>query len=1080
MPKSRRPLVYATVAQDREGVGATRELSAALASAGFDVFPGPAEEPFFSSSHSAEDHPSRDAFAAVVVVSPGALESKEMIAEIDALIGRASRDPSFRLFAMATESVAIDDVAESPLRPLVEIQFAEGEKLRERIDAIVRTLLETVEPEPTWRTEVQAGEALEPQAEVTLPSFSRAALRALSFAEQMLGNDAGDLARLRTAALLGALRASVVSGMGPTTGDVVRLVLDRQTGRDALETLAAAADAAGLKPVENREPDAMTVDGLMASRVGPLVEDAIAIHRLVGADGVDLRHVLATGVDRAVSVDALAELRITLSELRERWRPSIAERWPAESSAAWDAILAEPSTEFDLAGGVSRDAVDPTRGIPLAEDRLGVGPYVAMLATVIADSRTPEPLSIGLFGEWGSGKSYFMGLLREQVAQLSRYGDPYCRGVRQIGFNAWHYSDTNIWASLGDEIFEELAKVAEPVEELRRELREQHAESLQRRQELEAETEDARRETAQLRRELDKAREARSTSARDVVQALAESEDVQRDVAAAFHRLGIDDSDEQVRLLATEVRGTAADADALRIAFAGRRGRVLLALVLLLVVAVAALAAAAPAVGKWFAGGSVAAFVALLSAVAWLLARVRSAFRVVRAADAKAVRNAVEEPLRRLRTAEEQERELEARRDDAAGRVAELGRELAALSPGERTYGFLAERAASEDYRRYLGVISTVRKDFEQLVERLKDWRDHPDPDDGRPRIDRIVLYIDDLDRCSSRQVVEVLQAVHLLLALDLFVVVVGVDPRWLVRSLQNEYPAALTGDDEELPERWEASPHDYLEKIFNIPFALPRMSPGGFKQLLGSFAASPADGIHRPTTEGPAGSEEPLVPVNGGGLSPTSAPAVVGLEALSEAAAAIADEPEIEVRPLTDPELELLASLAPLVSTPREAKRLANLYRLLRSSRDLSPASRFLGDDDRPGEYQAVVVLLGLLSGHAWLLEDVLAAQPADNVLGGLVRRPSGSTWRQFVAGLEPKQQDGAWRNDVMGALDGRDVPSWQQLHTGLAKTTSLVQLQDLTVFQLWAPLVARFSFLLSPFVAAERTERSEQEVPA
>ncbi len=494
----------------------------------------------------------------------------------------------------------------------------------------------------------------------------------------------------------------------------------------------------------------------------------------------------------------------------------------------------------------------------------------------------------------------------------------------------------------------------------------------------------------------------------------------------------------------------------------------------------AALAAAAPAVGQWLAGGSAAAFVALLSAVAWLLARVRSALRVVRAADAKAVRDAVKEPLNRLQSAEERQHELEASRDDAAGRVAELGRELAALSPGERTYGFLAERAASEDYRRYLGVISTVRKDFEQLVDRLKDWRDHPDPDDTRPRIDRIVLYIDDLDRCSSRQVVEVLQAVHLLLALDLFVVVVGVDPRWLVRSLQSEYPAALVGDEEEPPERWEASPHDYLEKIFNIPFALPRMSPGGFEQLLGSFAAPPGDGAHRPGTGEPADVEEPErpAPVDGGARAARGA-AVMGLEARSEAAAAIADEPEIEVRPLTDPELELLASLAPLVRTPREAKRLANLYRLVRSSRDLSPASRFLGDDHRPGEYQAVVVLLGLLSGHARLLEDVLAAQPAGDVLGGLVRRPSGSTWRQFVAGLEPKQQDGAWRNDVVGAIDVRDVASWQQLHTGLAKTTGLVQLPDLTVFQLWAPLVARFSFLLSPFVA-DGTEQREQEVRA
>jgi hypothetical protein len=40
-------------------------------------------------------------------------------------------------------------------------------------------------------------------------------------------------------------------------------------------------------------------------------------------------------------------------------------------------------------------------------------------------------------------------------------------------------------------------------------------------------------------------------------------------------------------------------------------------------------------------------------------------------------------------------------------------------------------------------------------------------------------------------------------------------------------------------------------------------------------------------------------------------------------------------------------------------------------------------------------------------------------------------------------------------------------------------VQLPALTVFQLWAPLVARLSFLLSRFVA-DGTERREQEVPA
>lgn len=59
-----------------------------------------------------------------------------------------------------------------------------------------------------------------------------------------------------------------------------------------------------------------------------------------------------------------------------------------------------------------------------------------------------------------------------------------------------------------------------------------------------------------------------------------------------------------------------------------------------------------------------------------------------------------------------------------------------------------------------------------------------------------MILYIDDLDRCPPAKVLEVLEAVHLLLALELFVVVVGVDPRWLQRSLRHQYRDLVTSGD--------------------------------------------------------------------------------------------------------------------------------------------------------------------------------------------------------------------------------------------------------------------------------------------
>jgi hypothetical protein len=491
MPEPRRPLVYITVAPDREGVGATREVSIALASAGFDVFPGPAEQPFFPSSHSAEDHPSRDAFAAVVVISPGALESKETVEEVDALIRRASTDPSFRLCPMATESVSIGEVAQSALRPLAEFQFATGATLHERIAAVVMTLSQAAEPEPTLSTgEAPDGEALEAQAEVPLPSFSRAALRALGFAAEMVGGDADDPARLRTAALLGALRASAVSGMGPTTGDVVRLVLDRHTGRDALPTLAAAADAAGLKPVEDPEPEAMTVETLMASSVRRLVEDAIGTHRRVGADGVHLHHVLATGVDPAVSADALAELGITLSELRERWRASIAGRWPDESSEAWDEILTEPPLAAED-GRRTPPSARVHRDRWTTEDSLDYALYAKAIAEFIRHKNAEPPLVISVQAPWGQGKTSLMRMVQHNLdpghpdlreAQQNRpetlvepskltlgelrneltgtepegpISKP--KDIHAVWFNAWKYqSSEQVWAGLAHAILTQL------------------------------------------------------------------------------------------------------------------------------------------------------------------------------------------------------------------------------------------------------------------------------------------------------------------------------------------------------------------------------------------------------------------------------------------------------------------------------------------------------------------------------------------------------------------------------------------------------------------------------------------------
>ena len=173
-----------------------------------------------------------------------------------------------------------------------------------------------------------------------------------------------------------------------------------------------------------------------------------------------------------------------------------------------------------------------------------------------------------------------------------------------------------------------------------------------------------------------------------------------------------------------------------------------------------------------------------------------------------------------------------------------------------------------------------------------------------------------------------------------------------------------------------------------------------------------------------------------------------------------------VPIRPLTDREIELIASLEPLISTPREAKRLLNLYRMIRATRNLSPASQFLGDEDRAGDYQAVVVLLGLLTAHARLLGQVLdsPANAKEQVRGGLKHRVESEQWKHFVAGLAPREVGGVWRNDVLGTVPASDIGPWATLSRGMKPSAALVNLADLSTLQTWEPRIRRFSFVLSP----------------
>ncbi|WP_159080216.1 P-loop NTPase fold protein [Nocardia suismassiliense] len=725
----------------------------------------------------------------------------------------------------------------------------------------------------------------------------------------------------------------------------------------------------------------------------------------------------------------------------------------------------------ELAGGMARDLVDPNEGLPLSSDQLGFTPYVSMLATVMTDRTTPLPLSIGIFGEWGSGKSTFMALLRERVRLLAGSDDTrYCGQIAQIGFNAWHYADTNLWASLGDEIFRQLAGPAFDPKEHAKQLRAELAERLDQRDHLESVTEQAGVTAARLQATVDRAIAERKVTAANLMTALRSSPVFGSRVDHLWSQLGVSDQVEQAQLFTAQLHGTLTEADGLRRGASERWGRRLLAIAVALLLLGVVVAMVAPVVREWVA--PVVASVTVFGTVGiGLLARTREGLRNLREVTedvqsqlSRATRDStvkeLADKLAELRTAEAEQRVAQAQLDDVVAHVGELGRQLAQLAPGRQLYSFLADRAQGDSYSGNLGLVSTIRKDLAQLVQLMEEWRENPNEWAGSQRpADRIVLYIDDLDRCRPDQVVAVLQAVHLLLAFQLFVVVVGVDPRWLLRSLRSEYADLLH---DAVADDWHA-PEDYLEKILNIPLALPAMSEGSLGRLLRSIdqprAAEPPDhSVTQPDSRRLPPPRDATEHFDDGLI--TIEP---GSEVDTQQRITAAVRPP---KPLTEQELTLLTALDLLIETPREAKRLFNLYRMVRATRDLSDASEFLGSTEQPGEYQAVIILLGLLTAHAQLLGGVLDTppDPPNGIKGGLSHRPSTLPWPHFVADLEPHRSGTTWSNPAVGPFPDTHLPHWLRLHRGLTNLSNEITLPDLALLQTWLPRIRRFSYGLMP----------------
>jgi hypothetical protein len=644
-------------------------------------------------------------------------------------------------------------------------------------------------------------------------------------------------------------------------------------------------------------------------------------------------------------------------------------------------------------------ADQPQSRVDDAEDLVGVGTEVDAFAHLMASKRLVPPLAIGLFGDWGSGKSYFLRALQRRIDRLAAAPPdaPFHRSVVQIEFNAWQYVGGDLWAGLVEHLFRNLRIAGDVGNDLVAERQRYWIEQVQ---DLSADHQKALVDQADLEKRRSAAEGLVAERQREREKKLAELERTRRERPLAGWRptvelrtqvatsLGLEQVGENAAALQEELdraredlRGLGAVLGPLR-AGGWRYGLAVVFVVLLapLVIYLSGLVDLSEVAG---------AVAGLLTTLAGYLA---VAGRYARSATDKIAKAQAELAEAEQRKREELDQEVldaekalttaqtnldaaEVRERKLAVELAVVTESLAESTPRQVLTDFINERLGSEDYRKHLGVPALVRRDLERLsllVAAQQDETSGATVPGHQYAIDRVVLYIDDLDRCPTPLVIKVLEAVHLLLAFRLFVVVVAVDARWLESSLREHY-RQLDGEG--------ANPEDYLEKIFQVPFWLRPLDTGVRERMLrGLLAPSLAEPEDLAAGAAGDGVEE---------LSATDLKAfhevVASFAVTEDRARAGADTVDLTV---SAEEIDQIEDVAELVgTTPRAVKRFVNVYLLLRS---MGTARGW-----QVPEHGLLVVLLAISSGLPKAFAEVQGALRL-----GDIRHEAFQTWLQARPG--------------------------------------------------------------------------------
>lgn len=118
--------------------------------------------------------------------------------------------------------------------------------------------------------------------------------------------------------------------------------------------------------------------------------------------------------------------------------------------------------------------------------------------------------------------------------------------------------------------------------------------------------------------------------------------------------------------------------------------------------------------------------------------------------------------------------------------------------------------------------VDTVLGSLEKEQDKERDGNPNVRQLEGAPPKGRLIVFIDDLDRCEESAVVELLEAIKLYLSAPNCVFILGIDEAAVLSALKRHWPGRSEDDNRE-----------YLEKLFQAVVPVPQPAPAKAKEWI-------------------------------------------------------------------------------------------------------------------------------------------------------------------------------------------------------------------------------------------------------